>query len=196
MNTIKVKISAKCAREKFEGCSPDYIRNICHGRCCWTTAPDGTISAGVFVEKDQRRVLRNNGAEFNEIGVMKETSCGHCSMQKADGLCKVHAKLANGIPVKPRRCYISPWTLTTKNTLIIRNRYRRLCCYNAAPAIPAYRAFATGLMELFGDFETFRIVEHFDNGGDDLEANMIAARHALLNHVTAIWGMQRETHSK
>jgi hypothetical protein len=77
--------------------------------------------------------------------------------------------------------------LTPRDTLIVMNRYKRLVCYKAAPALPAYLAFRTGLALLFGDVEAQRISRHLDEGSGDLTAAMFAERYHFLKKVAAKW---------
>jgi hypothetical protein len=113
---------------------------------------------------------------------------GRCRFQGQDGLCQIHAETGeSGESLKPRSCFISPWILTPKGKLIIRNRYRLLGCFKAEPRLPAYKAFRSGLQMLFGEEETERIVAHFDGGGGDLEIGLDRRREALVRRVMSEW---------
>jgi hypothetical protein len=178
-DAVAVKVSAANMRLPFEGCSPDYIRSTCHGACCHLkSVPEGTR---VRVEDDQKDALRARGAEF--LGDILKTIDRRCVFHDAgSGFCSLHAT-----PDKPRSCIQSPFILTSRDVLIVRNRYKLLVCFRAAPAIPAYRAFASALRLIFGPDEAARLTDHFDAGGGDLYAVMPAARYAFLHDVHATW---------
>lgn len=177
--TVPVKVSAAMMRLPFEGCSPDYIRDVCHGRCCHLPKhPFGTI---VRVEPDQAPALRKRGAVVK--GGVLQTVDKKCVFHAPEtGFCNLH-----GTADKPRNCIQSPFILTTRDTLIVRNRYRMLICFKAAPALPAYRAFRSALNLLFGDQEAQRIVDHLEVGGGDLIAQMRGDRYRFNKQVAETW---------
>jgi hypothetical protein len=177
--TIPVIISAKCARSEFNGCDPDFIRNVCHGRCCWVLEGKKGTTTTVMVEEDQRTTLRKLGATINDRSGIIKTVNGKCVFQSPEtGLCTVHLS-----GKKPRSCCQSPWFLTKNDKLIIRNRYRLMCCFKAEPRLPAYRAFESGLRTLFGNKEAARVIAHFEKGGGDVKAGMISDRYLLCKTV-------------
>lgn len=184
---MKITISAKNARLEFQGCSEDYIKNVCHGRCCWTTI-GGKTTTSIYAEPDQRVEIIKRGGVFGSDGVIKTGSDGKCIFQEKCGTCKIHPQRSeSGVEVKPRSCYISPWILTPSNKLIIRNRYRLLRCFKADPKLPAYIAFASGLRMAFGDVVYAAIKKHFDSGGGDFEADMPQERFDLIKRVMHNW---------
>jgi hypothetical protein len=134
----------------------------------------GTI---VRVEDDQQPALAARGAVF--IGAIMQTVNRRCVFHDGKtGFCQLH-----GTGAKPRNCIQSPFMVTRRNTLIVRNRYKKLICFKAAPALPAYRAFESGLRLLFGDTEADRIIAHLDGGGGDLYAQMPDDRYQFLTEV-------------
>jgi 1-aminocyclopropane-1-carboxylate deaminase/D-cysteine desulfhydrase-like pyridoxal-dependent ACC family enzyme len=184
---IQVIISAKAARLPFEGCSADYIRNVCHGRCCWTTGENGKLTTTIFVEPDQLIQITQRGGVVQN-GIIQTASSGKCRFQATEGFCSLHNERSpEGKFVKPRSCYISPWILTANNKLIIRNRYKMLRCFKAEPQLPAYRAFFSGLVMLFGVEQAQIIANHFDTGGDDYSTILSCKRAALVRHVMSVW---------
>lgn len=187
--TVPVRIGERNARLEFQGCSPDYIRDVCHGRCCWTVGADRRISTTFYVEPDQRQEIVARGGEISPAGVVSTSACGgRCTFQGASGLCGLHSeRSASGGPVKPRSCTVSPWSLTSGGSLIIRNRYKLLRCYRAEPRVPAYLAFRSGLETLFGPDETARIVAHFDAGGGDYQTSLPRAGTELIRSALAVW---------
>lgn len=182
---MDVRVSSKMARLLFDGCDPTFIREVCHGQCCTLkSAPTGTRT---YVEPDQIVHLTARGIPVGDgLIVTSKDPDGvwRCPAQADDGLCGIF-----DTPARPRLCIQSPWALTTRDTLIVRNRYRRLPCYKAGRMMPAYRAFAGGLRLLFGDDEAARITRHLDDGGGDIHASMLADRRDWLNGVVSSWNM-------
>lgn len=161
--TTLVKISSKSARELFQGCSVDYIKHVCHGRCCWannTGQPNHQIP--VFPEEEER--LRAHGAHI-ENGFMTPTGGGErCQFQGEDGLCTLHADNA-----KPLTCYLSPFVFNDSGTLVVKNRNRLLKCYQdeTVAHTPAYVAYKDSLVKIFGEDTASRICEALDSGSGD-----------------------------
>lgn len=165
----------------FNGCQPDFIRDVCHGRCCWVSGdPNGTT---IKVEPDQRTLLTTQGAKFNGSVLITIGEPKRCGFQdRSCGTCSLH-----NTPAKPRSCIQSPFMLTVNDKLIIRNRYKMLSCYEAEPKLPVYKAFATGLVLLFGEEEAKRLTDHLENGGNDIIGYMLAERYHFIKEVKAIW---------
>jgi ribosomal protein L39E len=180
------RVSAKSARLPFQGCSPEYIANVCHGRCCdSSTQPSGTLIA--VASGDEARRLRQRGAVIVDGQIQPRPGERVCPFKSGEGFCGLHFT-----PDKPFGCIASPFTLNANNTLIVRNRYKLLRCYKQEPQVPAYVAFRTSLEILFGPAEAARIVAHLDAGGGDLEALMIARAHRILADETAIRAAARD----
>ena len=181
--TVPVKVSAAMMRLPFEGCSEEYIRTTCHGRCCHIKShPQGTV---VKLEPDQIKALRKRGAQVVRgiLKTIKKRCIFHgVDKDREDGLCRLH-----GTPDKPRNCIQSPFILTRRDTLIVRNRYRMLICFKAAPALPAYKAFRSALNLLFGLSEAERICKHLEAGGGDLTAQMLGDRYLFNKDVAETW---------
>ncbi len=78
----------------------------------------------------------------------------------------------------------SPFTLNDNGTLVVRNRYRMLCCYKDTredgTQLPAYVAFRASLNLIFGEAEAQRIHDHLAAGGGDLVATMPSRSHTML----------------
>ena len=186
---VDVVISEKCARWEFQGCSEDYIRGTCNGRCCWTTDEKGKTYTLIHVEEDQKEAIKKQGGCFRDDDIIQTGEDGKCVFQdKISGLCDLHCQQKeDGESLKPRSCFISPWILSKNNRLIIRNRYKLLRCFKTEPKIQAYIAFASGLKMLFGDNEYDKIYAHFNNGGGDYAAKIPSARANLVKDVMSIW---------
>lgn len=181
-------ISAANARLLFNGCQPAFIRDVCHGRCCYVKPGKGPAYTTVPVEKAQRPAIEARGVKLDDG---KISACGRCPFHNATGFCDLH-----GTPDKPRSCIISPWTLTKKRKLIVRNRYKLLKCYKAAPGLPAYKAFASGLKMIFGEDNYALIEKHFNAGGGDLRLPADNATCALVLGVKAMWKLDGAKHGK
>lgn len=180
-----VTITKKSAWLMFQGCTPDFIADTCHGRCCWVIGDDGKPTTTIYVEADQQAELINRGARLTDN--VLQTVGGKCGFQHpADGFCTIHNRRAAGEYVKPRSCYISPWILSKHNKLMIRNRYKQLKCGRISK-VPAYLAFYSGLVMLFGDSGANGISEHFTKGGGDLVLPLHVERIALVKRVMGLW---------
>lgn len=162
---VEVKISAASARQRFNGCDPDYIANVCHARCCESsTHPLGIM---VTIHPEEQDVIELQGGEVIDGMLQPRAGEKKCPFKTADQLCGLH-----GTEAKPFGCIASPFTLNANDTLIIRNRYRMLKCFEDGKKLPAYVAFRSSLDLIFGTDEAGRICRHLDNGGGDLPAYM------------------------
>jgi hypothetical protein len=180
--TMRVKISAAQARQRFHGCAPDYIRDVCHGACCRSsTAPTGIM---VTIHPTEEAAITARGARVDHGLLQPRDGERRCPFQTGEHLCGLH-----GTPDKPFGCIASPFTLNRAGTLIVRNRYRLLKCYKDdrdGPAPPAYQAFRSSLNLIFGDDEAQRITDHLDDGGGDLYAAMPVESYRRLRDNDAI----------
>ncbi len=190
MTTRNVVISAKTMRLEFNGCDPEFIQGTCKGRCCWVSSnPRGTT---IHVEPDEAAALQALGVEIDFESTLVTVVKPGCRTPRcffqcvATGMCEIHGK------GKPRSCYQSPFMLSKRDRLVIRNRYKMLPCYRAAPRLPVYRAFSSGLTLLFGAAEAARITAHLDGGGGDCDAAMLEERYHFLKEVAVIWNALRE----
>lgn len=172
---VRVRVSARSARLPFNGCEPGYIKNVCHAACCRSkSAPGGAL---VTVLPSEALRLIDRGAEIRDNVVVP--AHGRCYFQGGDtGLCLLH-----DTGDKPFGCIASPFTLNANGTLIIRNRYKLLVCYNDGPRTPAYRAFAASLRLLFGDAEAGRLTRWLDAGRGDMDARMPAETYRMVRAV-------------
>lgn len=169
MSTRQVILSAAQARQRFHGCTPEYIANVCHAACCRSTvAPTGIV---VSVLPDEQPALEARGAVVKDGLVQPRAGEKRCPFTAPGYLCGLH-----GSSDKPTGCIASPFTLNPAGTrIIVRNRYRLLRCYRDdrdGPAPPAYEAFRASLDLILGASEAARAVEHLVQGGDDLLVRM------------------------
>lgn len=159
---VPIRVSAKSLRQRFNGCEPDYIRDVCKGACCRKS--DGTISVAVMPA--EARTLIRRGATV--IDGLVQPVAKACPFQDGEShLCTLH-----GTGDKPFGCIASPFILTSRDTLVVRNRYRLLRCYDDGQRIPAYMAFRTSLELLLGPRQAEDIVAAMDRGEGDQMARM------------------------
>lgn len=155
-STIKVKISSKSLNQMFVMCKPNYIINNCKGRCC-----QGTGNIKVTIHKSEQNRIKGlkEGIKIKDSMLVADDR-GLCPFKTDSGLCSIHDK-------KPFGCAASPFTLTKKNTLIVRNRYRMLKCYKTDhKKVPAYMAHKQSLVAIFGKKEMIKIVKSARKGND------------------------------
>lgn len=156
-----IKVSAKMARLRFNGCNRDYIKKVCHGACCRSS----TAGMLVTIHPSEKEKIKARGGVVKNSFLQPRPTEKHCPFQNKDFLCDLHRT-----PAKPFGCIASPFTLNKNGTLIIRNRYKLLKCYNKGKRLPAYKAFRSSLVLIFGEEEATRISNHFDKGGGNLYA--------------------------
>lgn len=162
---VLVRVSVASAYQRFHGCEPDYIRDVCKARCCDApTKPGGTM---VTIHASEEDAIRARGGEVRDGLLVTD---GRCTFKDDLGLCSLHFT-----PDKPFGCIASPFTLNRSDTLVVRNRYRLLRCYATQSAKrgedvsgfpPAFEAFRASLDLIFGDEGAAALVERLVAGGD------------------------------
>lgn len=162
----KIKVSAKNMRQQFNGCDPDYIRDVCHARCCQSSTSD--IGIVVTIHPEEEAAIRSRGGDVQHGLLQPNEGERVCPFKdKQSHLCSLHFT-----PDKPFGCIASPFTLNKADTLIVRNRYRLLKCYGdrhpSNRKIPAYIAFDTSLILIFGEEGYQKLKAHLDSGGGDI----------------------------
>lgn len=177
---LKVKVSAKSMRQPFHGCDPDYIKNVCHGRCCESSVnPRGIM---VTIHASERHMIEAAGGRVDSDGFLHAEN-KRCPFKTNDDLCGLHGTGSNQTTEignqQPFGCRASPFTLNKNDTLIVRNRYRLLKCYKDGDA-PAYIAFKTSLIMLFGAIQYKKMAAHLDEGGADIYLDMDVDIHEKL----------------
>lgn len=170
---MTVKVSAKMARLPFNGCDPEYIARVCRARCCESsTAPGGTL---ITIHASEQAAIEAAGGRVVNGMLSANPQTKKCPFKTAADLCGLHFT-----DHKPLGCIVSPFTLNANGTLIVRNRYKLLKCYDQGPRLPAYHAFRSGLDLIFGPAEAARVCAHLDAGGGDLTAAMPARNYHML----------------
>lgn len=170
---VKVNVSAAMCRLAFTTCGPECIAAGCQGNCC--DAPSLPTGCMITIHKTERAVIKARGGVVVNGFLQPKPNTKGCPF-KSNGLCGLHFT-----PDKPFGCIASPFTLNKNDTLIVRNRYKMLPCYrNAAPKLPAYKAFSSSLVLLFG-LNNFKVLEkHLDTGGGNFEIEMSLAIYTKL----------------
>jgi hypothetical protein len=153
------------ARLKFNGCDLDYIKNVCKASCCQSSVSKTGIVVTIHPSEEEK--IKNRGGKIKNGLLQPKPGCKKCPFKTEDHLCGLHFT-----DDKPFGCIASPFTLNPKGTLIVRNRYRMLKCFNDGKKIPAYVCWKSSLNLIFGQEESDRITKHLDNGGGDMIAYM------------------------
>ena len=169
---VPISVSGKMLRQEFHPCIPDYIKNVCGGRCC-----EGGDAISVIVHPTEQAKFVKKGAEIVD-GYIQPDDRGLCPFKSDDGFCRTHED-------KPIGCASSPFTFTNKGTLIVRNRYRALGCYKCELGKrPAYISHRWSLDHILGAAESARICALAESGADIMPATMDAGIAGALadNH--------------
>jgi Fe-S-cluster containining protein len=151
---VKIKISSKSMNQKFVKCDEEYIIKNCKGRCC-----EGTDKILVTIHKSEQLKFEKKGAKVKD-GFLVPVN-GLCPFKTNKGLCSTHQD-------KPFGCRISPFTLNTNNTLIVRNRYRSLKCFRRKDVkkYPVYVSHKQSLIFLFNKKQYNKLVRFSKKGKD------------------------------
>lgn len=91
---------------------------------------------------------------------------GRCPLLLPNGHCKYH-----GTNLKPFVCNTLPFRLNKQHKLILDNRWMQRKCrvrQRCDGGQPAYKAFRSAFIQIFGERLSEFIESHFDNGGGDI----------------------------
>ncbi len=185
---VPVKVSAKSMLQMFHPCTPKFINDVCGARCCESS----TSKTGIMVtihETERKRVhkaidkvndTKKGSGKYRHIDkagfVLPSSRTKKCPLKTSDNMCSVH-----GTSAKPFGCVASPFTLTSSNTLIVRNRYRSLKCFKAEDSVPAYQAHRASLVAIFGEDQTKQLEKHLKRHPDqDIQMFISASIFRLL----------------
>ena len=133
-----ITISYKSLLQKFQVCEPRYINKICKGRCC-----EGINKLLITIHPKEKERIKNFGGVIEDNFLINKNYDNKCFFKK-ENLCTIHDN-------KPYGCLFSPFTLSKKDTLIVRNRYRLLRCYNTKDAVFIYIAHKNSLLSIVGE---------------------------------------------
>jgi hypothetical protein len=170
----KVRVSVASMWQRFHGCEPGFIRDVCHGKCCDApTRPTGTL---ITIHRSEEAAIRARGQEV--VDGLLVTPDRVCPFKTGAHLCSLH-----DTPDKPFGCVASPFTLNRADCLIVRNRYRMLPCYARAPRQamdttawpPAFVAFRASLDLIFGEHEAAELVAWLEAHGPDPDVRFVDA---------------------
>lgn len=156
-------------RQRFRACSQQYAATTCRGRCC-----EGSAGILVAVHVSERERVERMGAEVVG-GFIVADSRGLCPFKMDTGRCGIHGA------EQPFGCRASPFTLNSKDRLIVRNRYRLLRCYQDVGARPAYVSHRWSLRQIFGEAEASIIAARAAAGADIISASMPAYHYEMLH---------------
>lgn len=170
-----LKISAKSARLLFNGCQLEYMRDVCHGRCC--DAPTDPNGCKVIVTPAEA-VSYKYEYRVKTVDNMLVGVNGKCPFKMDDHLCMIHNF------GKPLGCTMSPFTVNSNDTIVIKNRNKLMRCYKAAPAIPAYKAYFNSLVAIVGLSNAIDIRNHLDKGGGDMTVEIQNLKYDIIKFVT------------
>jgi len=152
------------------------------------SSPQGTL---VFVEDTQREGIRKAGGKFDKRGIIKTNKLKQCRFQHKDGFCELHAP-----GLKPLSCFISPFMLNKNDTLLIRNRYKLLKCYNAGAKLPAYKAFRSGIESMFGYSRAKKFIDKVMTEKSDFYYEIEDWIYNLMKNIDGNWHENKSNLSK
>lgn len=170
---VFVKVSANSARLNFLPCGPECIEKGCTAKCCDApTHPDGIR---VYVDNKEAKAIRALGVTVKDNFIKPRAGERLCPFKTADHLCGLFDS-----PDRPFGCVVSPFMLNKRGTLIIRNRYKLLPCYDPHRGRPAYEVFRSSLVAIFGKQLTRDLCRHLDSGRGDLILTVKKSIYAKL----------------
>lgn len=150
--TTPVRVNIDAMRQMFRPCDPDFIRDVCHAKCCRSSTDPTGIA--VVVSPVEAVRLRRRGATVDDDTGRVAPVARRCPFEDPTShLCTIHAD-----GEEPLGCVISPFTVNASGTLIVRNRYRLLPCFKADGAVPVAIAHRRSLVVLFGEEHAATIV--------------------------------------
>lgn len=161
---VETLVSTKTAWQRFHGCEPDYIAEVCKGRCCDApTRPGGTL---VTIHRSEQAAIEAAGGTVRDGFLVTD---GRCTFKTDSHLCSLHFT-----PTKPFGCIASPFTFApgSSRMLIVRNRYRMLPCYAGKAGNdgedwpPAFVAFRASLDLIYGEAEAASLCRALEAAGD------------------------------
>jgi hypothetical protein len=71
-DNVLVKFSIASAWQRFHGCEPDYIRDVCHGRCC--DAPSRPGGSMVTIHRSEQDAIEARGGTVGDDGMLVTTA--------------------------------------------------------------------------------------------------------------------------
>jgi len=148
-------------RQLFHPCAPDFIANICKASCCRSSTDPTGIAVTVTGLTEAQRIEKRGGTVDRQTWRIQPVN-KRCPFQDPEThLCTIHDD------DEPFGCIASPFTITNRGTLIVRNRYRLLRCYRAPGAIEVYRAHRRSLNVILGNDQAAELTAYLDAGGSD-----------------------------
>lgn len=135
---VRVRVSVPMMFQMFHQCTLPFITKVCKGYCC-----EASTGISVFAAPgaETARVEALGAVVIDNL--IQPDARGLCPFKSDDGLCTINDK-------KPFQCSISPFCLSKTDTIIVRNRFRRLLCYKCGNSLPAYQAHRWSLTNVVG----------------------------------------------
>lgn len=156
---MRGKASVRSMRQLFHPCTPEFIAGVCRASCCRSTTDPTGIAVTVTGEAEAQRI-EALGGRVSRRSWRIEPVDRRCPFQHPETqLCVIHDD------DEPFGCIASPFTITNRGTLVVRNRYRLLRCYRAADAIEVYRAHRRSLDRILGFDQAAELAAYLDAGG-------------------------------
>jgi len=171
---VTVRVSGAQLRQRFDGCQPDFVANVCHGMCCCPTK--GPAMPVIVVARIGAGTWRRTPGE-DDIRITRDALCPHF----VDYRCGLH-----GDPEKPMGCLVAPFYISEHGLLGVRNRYRRFPCFNGGARLPAYVAFRSGLDSIFGREAAQGVADAAEAGVGIFTAEIPDGAYAALKEVQRI----------
>ena len=166
-------------------CNPDFITNVCHGRCC----DGGGQTTLISLLPEEEGYQRDLGVTVENSKICANEQTKKCPHKKDNGLCGLHIT-----GEKPFGCIVSPFKVNSNNTLILRHRYILMPCHKFAKEKSigqegvdyAYNIFKEGLIKIFGVENTESIIKRLEAGEDDIVYQMDKGIYDKLNYLEII----------
>jgi hypothetical protein len=167
----------------FDGCDPDFVRNVCHAQC---EHPGKTSARPLLIPIQPWEVKRIRELGATVVNNLIQPVHDRCPFSLPDGLCGLHHTQD-----KPWGCWSSPFVLNSHRTMIIANWFKMLVCFKAGRKLPAYQAFRSSLDRILGLELSAQICDHLDAGGGDLIVTVPPALLKNFERMSSIMAAQR-----
>jgi len=168
-----VKVSHKWMTTLWRGCTPEFIRDVCLGRCC--RGSGGRVLVSIAPDEVPAIEARGVSVRGGRIQARKR-----CPFQNLANLCTLH-----GTDDKPFGCIASPFTVNKSGTLIVRHRYIHFPCFKTG-TLPAYVAFRASLDLLFGSDGAAELIRKLEHTGDDVRVPISPDVFARLRYLDGV----------
>jgi len=156
-DTIYIKVSGKSAYLKFRECGPTCIANGCTAKCCDAPTTPLGIKVSILDDDNIHMILDDNNVTVIDGYMQPRSGERLCPFKSDEHLCLLHDTI-----YKPFGCIVSPFFLNRNSTLVVRNRYKLLPCYDKTGGERAYRVFSSSLKAIFTEDVYKHVVDRLD----------------------------------